>query len=135
MTSRNSTPDFASVSHGRCSAPPVTGCTCHCGSPEQLQPARHQLRHGSGGAVAPAPAAREQPSERNNDQPLLLLTVEQAARALGIGRTITYQLITSGALASVRIGGSRRVPTSAVHTFVADLLSATNRAVLDTAPS
>ena len=48
----------------------------------------------------------------------LLLTTTEAAQALGICRSKIYQLIRSGQLDSVRIGGSRRVPVTAVHAFI-----------------
>jgi excisionase family DNA binding protein len=51
----------------------------------------------------------------------LLLTVPEAAAALAISRSKLYQLLTSGALASVRIDGSRRVPVSALHDYIARL--------------
>jgi excisionase family DNA binding protein len=53
--------------------------------------------------------------------PKLLLTPEEAAGALGVGRTTLYGLLRTGAVASVRIGGSRRVPTSAVEHYVRGL--------------
>jgi excisionase family DNA binding protein len=48
----------------------------------------------------------------------LVLTVEEAAERLGIGRTMMYALITAGEVESVRIGRLRRVPTDALGTFV-----------------
>lgn len=51
----------------------------------------------------------------------LLLTTTEAAMVLGIGRSKVYELLQSGQLASVRIGTCRRVPASAVHSFIADL--------------
>jgi excisionase family DNA binding protein len=50
--------------------------------------------------------------------PVLLVCPEDAARALGIGRTKVYELIRCGALRSVRVGGSRRVPMTALVEFV-----------------
>jgi excisionase family DNA binding protein len=51
----------------------------------------------------------------------LLLTPVEAASALGIGRTKLYELLKTGALASVQIGSSRRVPQAALEALVADL--------------
>ncbi len=51
----------------------------------------------------------------------LLLTPEEAAEALSIGRTKLYELMAIGVLRSVRIGKCRRVPTSAVIELVQDL--------------
>ncbi|OHV44899.1 helix-turn-helix domain-containing protein [Pseudofrankia sp. BMG5.36] len=56
--------------------------------------------------------------------PKLLLTVEEAADALGIGRTTTFALIRQGALASVRIGRLRRVRTADLATYTASLTPA-----------
>jgi excisionase family DNA binding protein len=51
----------------------------------------------------------------------LLLTPEEAARALSIGRSKLYQLLASGSLRSVTIGSSRRVPVEALRNFVAEI--------------
>jgi excisionase family DNA binding protein len=48
----------------------------------------------------------------------LLLTPEEAASVLSIGRSKVYELISDGRLASVRIDASRRVPMSALVEFV-----------------
>lgn len=55
---------------------------------------------------------------------LVLLTVEEAARRLRIGRTTCYKLIRSGALESVPVGRLRRVPAEAVPEYVARLREA-----------
>jgi excisionase family DNA binding protein len=52
---------------------------------------------------------------------LILLTVEEAARRLTIGRTTCYKLIRSGALESVPVGRLRRVPAEAIPEYVARL--------------
>lgn len=51
----------------------------------------------------------------------LVLTVEQAAERLGIGRTVMYALVSSGAIESVQIGRLRRVPADALVTFLDEL--------------
>lgn len=51
----------------------------------------------------------------------LLLRPVEAAQRLGIGRTKLYELIASGELRSVRIGGARRVSATALAEFVAAL--------------
>ena len=53
----------------------------------------------------------------------LLLTPEEAAEALSLGRTKVYQLIGEGTLRSVRIGKCRRVPASALVELVHGLES------------
>jgi excisionase family DNA binding protein len=52
------------------------------------------------------------------DPTLVLLTVEEAARRLQIGRTVCYRLISSGELESITVGHLRRVPADAVPEFV-----------------
>lgn len=51
----------------------------------------------------------------------LLLSVVEAARRLGIGRTLMYELINSGEVQSVHVGRLRKIPTAAVDGFVAGL--------------
>jgi excisionase family DNA binding protein len=48
----------------------------------------------------------------------LLLSPEEAAQALGVGRSRVYDLMRTRQLLSVRIGKSRRVPVAAVHAYV-----------------
>ncbi len=54
----------------------------------------------------------------------LLLTVEEAARRLKIGRTQMYSLITSGEVQSVTIGRLRRVPVESLTAYVSRLMAA-----------
>ena len=53
-----------------------------------------------------------------------LLTVDEAAAALSLSRTAVYELMKSGDLASVQIGVRRRVPVTAVDSYVARLTGA-----------
>jgi excisionase family DNA binding protein len=52
----------------------------------------------------------------------ILLTVEEAARQLRIGRTRMYHLVTTGAVESVSIGRLRRVPIECLNQYVKTLL-------------
>ncbi|MEU3543495.1 helix-turn-helix domain-containing protein [Streptomyces paromomycinus] len=61
----------------------------------------------------------ELPRATNPDATLVLLTVEEAARRLSIGRTTCYGLIRSGELESVGIGRLRRVPADALAEYLA----------------
>ena len=54
----------------------------------------------------------------------LLLTPEEAARALRVGRNKVYELIASGDLPSVKLGRCRRIPVDALRRFVDDLQDA-----------
>ena len=49
----------------------------------------------------------------------LLLTVPQAAEALGLGRSVIYELLLTGELAGVKIGRARRIPVCSLETFIA----------------
>lgn len=61
----------------------------------------------------------------------VLLTLEETAEALSIGRTKLYELLALGVLRSVRIGGSRRVPADAIEEFVGRLSEDEGVAELD----
>nr|WP_202439429.1 excisionase family DNA-binding protein [Streptomyces sp. SID8356] len=50
---------------------------------------------------------------------MILLTVEEAARRLCVGRTTCFALIRSGALESLTIGNLRRVPADAPAAYLA----------------
>ena len=52
----------------------------------------------------------------------LLLTVPEAAEALGISRSKLYQLISAGLIRSIRIDGSRRVPVDALTAYLNQLM-------------
>jgi excisionase family DNA binding protein len=56
-------------------------------------------------------AIERRPSNREADR---LLSIEQAARALGIGRTALYSEIGAGRIRSVKVGRRRLVPSSAI---------------------
>ena len=52
----------------------------------------------------------------------VLLTAEEVAEALHIGRCTVYDLIRSGRLRSFKIGKLRRIPVDAVHEFARRML-------------
>ena len=58
--------------------------------------------------------------------PRYLVTVPEAGRLLGIGRTRAFRLVNSDYLMSVKIGRSRLVPTSAIRALVEELISNPN---------
>ena len=53
----------------------------------------------------------------------VLLTVEEAAERLGIGRTTAFALVKSGEIESVQIGRLRRVSVSAIAEYAARLVA------------
>ena len=73
----------------------------------------NDLSSSADGKISQAPGAAK-----------LLLTPEEAASALAIGRTKLYQLMASGVLRSVRIDKCRRVPISALEDLVERLAPA-----------
>ncbi|HEU5328648.1 MAG TPA: excisionase family DNA-binding protein [Thermomicrobiales bacterium] len=60
-------------------------------------------------------------------EPPVLVTVEEAARRLSIGRTATYMLVLKGELQSVKIGRTRRVVVASIDDYVSKLLQQTHR--------
>jgi excisionase family DNA binding protein len=56
-------------------------------------------------------ATERRPSEREPDR---LMSIEQAARALGIGRTALYSEIGAGRIRSIKVGRRRLVPSSSI---------------------
>lgn len=51
----------------------------------------------------------------------VVLTVEEAAERLGVGRTLVYALVKSGEIESICIGRLRRIPCDALDDFVSRL--------------
>ena len=49
----------------------------------------------------------------------LLLTVEEAAERLNIGRTLAWQLVHQGELPSIRLGRCVRIPWQALQDWIA----------------
>jgi excisionase family DNA binding protein len=49
----------------------------------------------------------------------LLLTVEEAAQALSVGRTFMWELVMRRQVKSIKVGRARRVPVASLHEFVA----------------
>ena len=54
----------------------------------------------------------------------LLLTVEEAADRLGIGRTLMYALVKNGEVESVQLGRLLRIPADALPRYVDRLRTA-----------
>ena len=48
----------------------------------------------------------------------MLLTVVEAARRLGIGRSSLYRLLDAGQIRSIHVGRSHRIPVDALVEFV-----------------
>ena len=50
-----------------------------------------------------------------------LYRVEEVAEVLTVGRTKVFDLIRSGRLASVKVGGSRRITKKAIEDYIDSL--------------
>jgi excisionase family DNA binding protein len=61
-----------------------------------------------------------QPDEQ---QYKLLLTVDEAARALSVGRSLIYTLIVRKQLFSVKVGAARRIPRKALEAYIEQLIN------------
>ena len=73
---------------------------------------------------APQPTGAGVPAEM--EPSLALLTVEEAARRLSLGRTTVYALLKDGQITSVRIGRLRRIPAEALAAYTARLIAEQN---------
>lgn len=61
---------------------------------------------------------KETTSTRTNPAPVLAVSVSEAARRLGLGRTTCFGLVRNGALRSLKVGARRIVPVSAIDEFL-----------------
>ena len=62
--------------------------------------------------------AAHQPRREAGHDVVLLLSVGEVARALGLGRSKTYELIAAGELEVVHIGRCARVPLDSAEAYV-----------------
>ncbi|MGH3671264.1 MAG: helix-turn-helix domain-containing protein [Pseudonocardiaceae bacterium] len=72
--------------------------------------------------VSDQPPAERAETRRMPDR--VLLTVEEVADLLGIGRTTAFRLVKTGEIESVRIGRLRRIHIDAVNAYAARLIAA-----------
>lgn len=63
----------------------------------------------------------------SNSTTKLLLTVDEAAEALSVGRTLLYDLLMGGEIPSVKVGAARRVPMVALQEFIRRLSAQENQ--------
>jgi excisionase family DNA binding protein len=78
-------------------------------------------RQADSAALAGPPHRSRQRHLSLEEQGRLLLTVDDAASVLQIGRTRVFGLISNGVLASVKIGRSRRIRRRDLEAYVASL--------------
>jgi excisionase family DNA binding protein len=53
----------------------------------------------------------------------VLVSIEEAALLLSVGRTMVYHLVMCGELRSVKVGRMRRVVVASLHEYVARLMA------------
>lgn len=56
-------------------------------------------------------------------EPVLVPIWPDAGKAIGLGRTKTFELVGSGELPSVRVGRRRLVPVSAIRDYAERLMA------------
>jgi excisionase family DNA binding protein len=74
----------------------------------------------------PAQAARRAPADSEHQivdvtvqaDERLLLSVDEAARRLSIGRSLLYELLAAGEIRSIHVGRLRRVPIAALTDYI-----------------
>ncbi len=72
------------------------------------------------------PASMEKAVEKMADRKVLV-SVEEAAEMLSLGRSVVYRLIMRNDVRSVKIGRCRRIVVSSLHEYVATLASHVNQ--------
>ena len=93
-------------------------------SPAAVQDALRRSHHViAGGRPQPRPVPmrsghRVRLNQENFPMLPLLLTINQAAELLGLGRSTTYRLVANGELHSVSRGTSRRVPLWSIYDYL-----------------
>ena len=48
----------------------------------------------------------------------MLLTIDEAAKAMSVGRTLLYDLLMRKEIASIKVGRVRRVPLAAIDDYI-----------------
>jgi excisionase family DNA binding protein len=64
------------------------------------------------------------PACESNYNDVVLLTVDDVGERLRQSRRTVYKLISTGALPSITLGASRRIPSSALAAYISSLVSA-----------
>ena len=75
----------------------------------------------AGGAVVGRDDAGFEITSRKEPMDLQLMTVDEVAAKLAVGKTTVYMLMSSGRLPSVKIGRSRRIRIADLWQFVDNL--------------
>ncbi len=65
---------------------------------------------------------RRIPFARNPLGAKVLVSVEEAAELLSVGRTVVYRLVSRNEVRSVKVGRTRRIVVASLHEYVGRLL-------------
>ncbi len=65
------------------------------------------------------PPVRPKPPSQAKDIPSLAYRIEDAAIALGVGRTLVYRMISEGQLTAVKVGKRSLIAVSELDAFLA----------------
>jgi excisionase family DNA binding protein len=65
---------------------------------------------------------RKRKEVTSHDCEKLLYTIDEAAQALSLGRSLLYQLVLTGQIASIKVGRYRRIPVVSLKSYVEQLL-------------
>lgn len=63
------------------------------------------------------------PVSQSPEQRKLLLTIEEAATVMSLGRTLLYDLVRRNEITSIKVGRSRRIPVSVLRAYVSERLA------------
>jgi excisionase family DNA binding protein len=86
------------------------------GNGSSTQPARTRESAANGARVRNRLDDWSAPQEVYGQR--LLLTVSEAARQLGIGRSLLYELLADGQVESIHVGRLRRIPADALTAYI-----------------
>ncbi|WP_034221042.1 excisionase family DNA-binding protein [Actinotalea ferrariae] len=73
---------------------------------------------GQPGATPDDPVAAVDAPQAHYNTEKLLISVEEAAERLDIGRTLLFELIRTDQIRTIRVGRLRKVPVESLHEFV-----------------
>ena len=87
----------------------------------RIETERDTRRRTDRGATEPRGLRGRRPAPESGAGQRLLLTVEEAADCLCVGRTYMFELIAMGVVPSVRLGKLRRIRPEDLERYVASL--------------
>ena len=71
--------------------------------------------------------ANLQSVQKANDEQKLTLSVEEAARILGIGRSLAFEMVRQNKIASLRFGRRIVIPVKALEKLIEDAIASNEK--------